>query len=151
MNDQITRRSALMASLTTLLAASAASVLPTAAQAAPEAVRVQPDPLTTLAQTDADFSAWFARWRAKHDEASAQYDALTKELNPHIDDATAKLVSEREDVRLTWNALEWQLYFEATVRHFPGIGPALRAVFEHQWESYQADNEGCCSEGIEPW
>ena len=74
-------------------------LLPSTAQAAPEVASSQPDPLTTLAQTDADFSAWFARWKAKNAEARAQYDALGDQINPMI-----------------------------TVRHFPGIAPALRAV-----------------------
>jgi hypothetical protein len=80
----------------------------------------------------------------------AKYEAFNAEM-AQIDMKTAMMLMEREEARLAWNALEWQLYFEATVRHFPGIAPALRAVWEHQWENFQADNEGCCSEGIEPW
>ena len=56
--NQITRRSALTASLTTLLAAGAASMMPTTTQAAPEPASAQHDLLTTLTQTDADFAAW---------------------------------------------------------------------------------------------
>ena len=55
MHNPMTRRSALMASLTTLLAAGAASMLPTTTQAAPEPVSVQqqPAPAATLDRAEA--------------------------------------------------------------------------------------------------
>ena len=40
---------------------------------------------------------------------------------------------------------------EVTVRHCPGIAPALRTVWEHAIEQYSADLASCCADGLEPW
>ena len=59
-----TRRQVLGNALTAALAVTTATVLPATVQAAPEPTTARQDPLKTLAQTDADFAAWYERWRS---------------------------------------------------------------------------------------
>jgi hypothetical protein len=148
--NQITRRSALTASLTTLLAAGAASMVPTTTQAAPEPTTAQHD-LLTLTQTDADFAAWYERWEAKRDEARDAYFALSERVKPRVDDQTARLIFDREEERVNWQMLDSQLFAEITFRHFPGIAPALRLAWEHALEQYTAEAATYCSDPSEPW
>jgi hypothetical protein len=105
--------------------------------------------LTTLAQTDAQFAAWYQRWQAKRDETEAKVDAISERLD--VDAATGHLISEREEARMDHTMLDAQLFFEVTVRHFPGIAPALRLAWEHAIEEYSDEMGTCCSVGLEPW
>ena len=77
--------------------------------------------------------------------------ATTSQVQPHIDDQTSRLIGEMVDARLNWSSLEWQLYFETTVRHFPGIAPALRTDWEHAFEECLCGGDSCCVTGVEPW
>jgi hypothetical protein len=109
----------------------------------------QPDPLTMLTQTDADFTAWYARWEAKRDVASARYNAACDRLD--VDAKLGHIITEREEAHLDWQMLDSQLFAEIAFRHFPGLAPALRLAREHALEQYTAEAATCCSDAAEPW
>jgi hypothetical protein len=131
MNDQITRRSALTASLTTLLAAGAASMLPTAAQAAPEPVSVEHGVVTVIDLVDhSDLVAESKRLGAESRESmQAVIDA--HKLLEGLTDTQARAVSAYEQA-LTDMSLAYQDYVVAEIaRHFPGLSRAIWAVVFH--------------------
>ena len=53
----------------------------------------QHDPLTTVAQTDADFAAWLECWQAKRAEAETQVEAALERIGDRADDGVAKLIA----------------------------------------------------------
>ena len=98
---------------------------------------------TTETRTAADI-------RREYDEKAEQIRfRLTRELTPE----QAQLVWEYGDAsacaaQTSADEDEW-LRFDAFVRHFPGLAPALRAVWQHVLETH-AGNTNECGLGAEP-
>jgi hypothetical protein len=115
---------------------------------------VQRSPLTALAQTDADFAAWLERWRAKRDAEDAKIEALeaqTAQIDLSNDERLGRLITAREEKDADRAMLDAQLFFEVVCRHFPGIAPALRTVWEHAIEQYSDEMGSYCADALEPW
>ena len=70
-------------------------------------------------------------------------------MNAHFQPESVSLDLLKVGTRATvigidWASLEWQFFFEMTARHFPGIAPALRTVWDHAMETYGDDLSACC-------
>ena len=133
MNTPMTRRSALTVSLTTLLAAGAASVLPSAAQAAPEPVSVEHGAVTVADLVDHSDLITESKRLGAESEASLQavIDAHKLMMLEGLTDAQARAVNAYEEA-LTTMSLAYQDYVIAEIaRHFPGLSRAIWGVVFH--------------------
>lgn len=142
--NPITRRSALGTALFAVVAAGAASVLPTQteAQSAAPSIIVNGEDLTAECQRlFKDSRAADARWSALYDKLVATLDAGQRDLLRSVSDAATDMAT----MNMEWEVTE-------LARHFPGFAPAILMVWNHAISVAYQSPGACCTmaEGFEP-
>ena len=135
-----TRRSALQTALSGLLAAGAASMLPTTTSAAQEPVSVQQQPVVVV--NYADLTAECERLEAECSRTLDVAAALSNYRGLDLTDAQNQAIEAHEDALFEHHQVTMDWYVAELARHFPGLAPAFTAVWAHVRD--ESSRDACC-------
>lgn len=140
-----TRRSALQSALTGLIAAGAASMLPSTTSAAQEPVSVHQAPVVV---NYADLSAACEQAKAESRRTLEAACALIGFPEAGLTKKQRKVVDAHETALMEHLEATQDWYVAELARHFPGLAPAIVAVWEHVMDE-ASHGAGCCEVGAE--
>lgn len=99
---------------------------------------------TPLSQTDAEWSAWLDRWKARAKELLNKSIEISDELAAGNTGArTRRLANDLSDVMSEIAMHDMDRDREIIVRHMPGLEPVLRLLFAHTVEMFNDELTVC--------
>src|SRR6266511_399957 len=143
-SDRITRREAIKSAALPAAAGAAiaaAAALPAVTHAAGLASEAETDPKVVH-----PVMCFHDKFRVQVDHE--EYERLANELRAML--TREQWLAQKELVDLTTAAMcdEQDRFVDELCRHFPGLGPAIRAVAYHVIETPPAEQGTCCTEGV---